>query len=189
MSDDPGETEDERRRVGDLEAFLARLARRKIGPRSDGTFRQRFGEHVPEILVSLADQLDMIVDSDDPAVRRLFPTAYADDPEKDAGYQILARDELVQARRDAIRTVRASAGKEILTEDELTAWMAVTNDLRLVLGTRLDVSEDDDVELDEMSDTEEAELRRIYEFLGYVLSEIVDGLSRVLPDEGTQSEG
>ena len=107
------------------------LPRRMIRRRSDGTFTQAFPAHVPEQIVHLAEQLDEMIDLDIPEVRRLFPTAYPNDPEKDAGYQILARDELTEGRREAIATVRATADQEVLTEDELMAWMTVVNDLRL----------------------------------------------------------
>ena len=148
--------------------------------RRDGTFIQAFNTGIPTLLVDLGNQLDEMLDADTPDLRRLFPTAYAGDEEKDAGYQILARSSLTDQRRAAIETVRRTAESEILTEDELTDWMALTNDLRLVLGTRLDVSEDDDgSDLD--ADTPEANLLEIYHLLGAVLHEIVAALSSGLP--------
>ena len=148
--------------------------------RRDGTFIQAFNTGIPTLLVDLGNQLDDMLDADTPDLRRLFPTAYAGDEEKDAGYQILARSSLTDQRRAAIETVRRTAESEILTEDELTDWMALTNDLRLVLGTRLDVSEDDDgSDLD--PDTPEAHLLEIYHLLGAVLHEIVEALSGGLP--------
>jgi len=158
------------------------IFRRLVRRRSDGTFTQSFPDFVVDLLVQLAEQLDEVVDSDSPDVQRLFPTAYPHDPEKDAGYQILARDELVEGRRQAIATVRRTAEQQVLSEEELMDWMAVTNDLRLVIGTRLDVSEDDPMLNSEDGDTPEAQLRQVYELLGGVLNEIVDGLSKALPD-------
>ncbi|NNF56556.1 MAG: DUF2017 family protein [Acidimicrobiales bacterium] len=96
-----------------------------------------------DAVLALADQLDDELDGDDhPVFQRLFPTAYPDDPEKDAGYQILARGELIETRHSAIDTVRASADAEELDGESLDAWMRVVNDLRLVLGTHMDLSED-----------------------------------------------
>ncbi len=94
-------------------------------------------------VLALADELDDELDGDHPVFQRLFPTAYPDDPEKDAGYQILARGELIETRHSAIDTVRASAEAEELDGESLDAWMRVVNDLRLVLGTHMDLSEDD----------------------------------------------
>jgi len=155
---------------------------RAVRRRGDGTYVQSFHDSIPELLVDLGRQLDDILDSDDPDLRRLFPTAYPDDPEKDAGYQILARSDLTDARREAIATVRRTATSEILTEDELMDWMALTNDLRLVLGTKLDVGEDDSNEID--PDDPDAPMIEIYHLLGVVLYEIVLALSDGLPAAG-----
>ncbi len=152
-----------------------------IRRRRDGTFKQTFDESIPGLLVALGDQLDEVLDSDTPELRRLFPTAYTDDEEKDAGYQILARSELSDARRAAISTVQQTHDNEVLTEDELTDWMALTNDLRLVLGTKLDVAEDDTYDdLDPLDPR--LPVLEIYHVLGSVLHEIVEALSDALPE-------
>ena len=72
-------------------------------------------------------------------MRRLFPTAYHDDPERDREYQQLVRDELLERRLAALATVEATAAADELDEEQLTGWLTALNDLRLVLGTRLDV--------------------------------------------------
>ncbi len=155
--------------------------KRAITRRSDGTFMQSFHPSIPALLVDLGSQLEEVLDSDDPDLRRLFPTAYPDDPEKDAGYQILARSELSDARRAAISTVQQTHDNEVLTEDELTDWMALTNDLRLVLGTKLDVAEDDTYDdLDPLDPR--LPVLEIYHVLGSVLHEIVEALSDALPE-------
>lgn len=106
----------------------------------------RFVFDVPSWLrqsvLALADQLDDELEGDHPVFQRLFPTAYPDDPEKDAGYQILARGELIETRHSAIDSVRASADADEIDGETLDAWMRVVNDLRLVLGTHMDLSED-----------------------------------------------
>ena len=79
----------------------------------------------------------------DPLARRLFPPAYPDDPEREAAYELLAGEELRSSRRAALEVMRTTATSEVLTESEVTAWLQSVNALRLVLGTRLDVSEDE----------------------------------------------
>src|SRR5947209_5095809 len=79
---------------------------------------------------------------DDPSLRRLFPTAYPDDAERDREYRQLVGDELVERRRAALDTLLATVDASSVSEDDLAAWMGAINDLRLVLGTRLDVSEE-----------------------------------------------
>ncbi len=135
----------------------------------------------PEIRVwvlGLAHQLSDLLDGDGEELTRLFPTAYPDDPERDAGYQILSRHQLIDSRREAIALMEETVEKSVLTEDELSAWMGIVNDLRLVLGTRLDVSEDDD-EVD--PDDPDAPLHLLYHQLGFLLGEIVDALTGALP--------
>ena len=69
--------------------------------------------------------------------------------------------------RRASSTRRASRG-----------WLTALNDLRLVLGTRLDVSEDDD---DVDPDDPDAPAHAVYHYLGLLLGEVVDALERRPP--------
>ena len=115
-----------------------------------GTYRFGLADEERAILRQLLPQLRELVlsppEATDDRIRRLFPTAYADDPEKDAEYQRLMRDELVQSRVEAIDRVEASLDSTELTEEELIGWIQSVNAVRLVLGTMLDVSEDEQVE-------------------------------------------
>ena len=83
----------------------------------------------------------LMLDADDLRVRRLYPAAYADDAEKEDEYRRLTHEELRSARLANVDTVEASIDAEVLTEEQLTAWMQAINSLRLVLGTLLDISE------------------------------------------------
>ena len=141
-------------------------------------FSMRLTSDARQWLVAMADQLEELLSVDTDDTRRLFPTAYPDDPELDAGYQILSRDALIDSRKQSIEVMRASADSDVVSGDQLSAWMGIVNDLRLVLGTRLDVSEDDhDIDFNDP----EIETILVYHELGYVLSEIVDALESTLP--------
>ena len=132
---------------------------------------------VADLVVQLREQL--LASTDEPSVRRLFPPAYADDPERDAGYQVLTRDELLERKLAAIEVVERTLerGGE-LDDDAMAAWMGTLNSLRLVLGTRLDVDE----ELPSLdSDDPLAPAYAVYEYLGWLLSQVVDALSPDLP--------
>jgi hypothetical protein len=129
-----------------------------------------------DLVVQLREQL--LASTDDPSVRRLFPPAYPDDPERDAGYQVLTRDELLEHRLAALDTVEGSLDGDELDDAGLAAWMSTLNSLRLVLGTRLDVDE----ELPALADDDPlAPAYAVYEYLGWLLSQVVDVLSRDLP--------
>jgi hypothetical protein len=146
----------------------------------DGAYAVHLPEPERQLLGSLADQLRELLSetTDDPTVRRLFPTAYNQDPERDREYQQLVRDELLEARLAALDTVEATLEADQLDEEQLSAWLTALNDLRLVLGTRLDVTEDlRDVEADDP----DAPAYAVYEYLGFLLGDVVDALEDGLP--------
>ena len=134
----------------------------------------RFIFDVPAVLrdtvVDLAQQLDVELESDNPNLQRLFPTAYSNDPDKDAGYQVLARGELVESRRTSLTTVIESVDDDEINGATLQAWMRVVNDLRLVLGTNLDVGESEDWQ----PPPELEPVYVVYQWLSLLLSHIVE---------------
>lgn len=136
---------------------------------------------VGDLVVQLREQL--LASTDEPSVRRLFPPAYPDDPERDAGYQVLTRDELLEHKLAALDTVEATLDGGELDEAAMTAWMTTLNSLRLVLGTRLDAGEEPP-QLDE--DDPLAPAYAVYEVLGWVLSQVVDALSADLAPPNTE---
>jgi hypothetical protein len=115
----------------------------------------------------------LMLDADDPRVRRLYPAAYADDQEKEDEYRRLTHEELRSARLANVDTVEDSIEAELLSEEQLTAWMQAINSLRLVLGTLLDIT-DDDQELSFDPDDPGARTQALYGYLGGLLDEIVD---------------
>src|SRR5919106_4525124 len=85
-----------------------------------------------------------------PHARRLFPPAYTDDDEAQAEFARLMTDELTDGKRKALASVtgtldrgalKRGGWRVTLTADEAEDWLAVLNDARLTLGTRLDVTE------------------------------------------------
>jgi hypothetical protein len=92
------------------------------------------------LAADLGSRLDR--DRDDVDLRRLFPPAYVDADSDEAEYRRLMRDDLVDLRRGALDTFAGTLHQQELSEEELEAWLSALNDLRLVLGTRLDVRED-----------------------------------------------
>jgi len=159
---------------------MAPLFRRRISRTRHGAYAVRLPSEERELLASLVDQLRELLEltTDDPSLRRLFPTAYHDDAERDREYQQLVRDELLERRLTALSTVEDSAGAAELDEAQLTAWLTALNDLRLVLGTRLDVSEDQDA-IDEHHP--DAPAMAVYGYLSVLLNDIVDALAEDLP--------
>jgi hypothetical protein len=150
---------------------------RRKGP---GRYQLRLRPNEKVLLGGLVEQLreQLLASTDEASVRRLFPPAYPQDAERDAGYQVLTRDELLEHKLAALDVVERTLDAGELDEEQMTAWMGTLNSLRLVLGTRLDVDEEPR-EYDE-SDPQ-APAYAVYEYLGWVLSQVVDALSPDLP--------
>lgn len=143
---------------------------RMIRPRRDGGYDVDLPDDHRELLVRLLGELRELVTGDDPGLERLFPSPYPDDPERDAGWHALVRHELVERHLDAIRLVEDTARADVLDDEQLAGWMTSVNALRLVLGTRLQVTEDD--EPVPPSDPRYGAFA-LYEVLGWLLEEIV----------------
>lgn len=147
--------------------------------RGDGRFEVNLSADAKQGILALAEELEEVQSTDRPETRRLFPTAYPDDAERDAGYQVFARDQLIEKRRAAVDVIRRTTEADLLTGEELSSWMGVLNDLRLVLGTTLDVSEDDD---DINFDAPDADSRLLYHYLGQLVHGMVEALTTALPE-------
>ncbi len=113
----------------------------------------------------------------DSSLRRLFPPAYLGDPDQDAEYQRLMRDELLAERLDHLDLLEGTLAADHLNDAQVVAWMQGLNELRLVLGTLLDISEEEvPSELDPHDPTQRPRLR--YHYLGGLLAELVDAAHR-----------
>jgi Domain of unknown function (DUF2017) len=84
----------------------------------------------------------------DPALARLFPNGYRDDREAAAEFRRYTEPDLREGKRVAARTAGATLrtpGVAVKLDDEQArCWLTALNDLRLAIGTRLEVTEDYD---------------------------------------------
>lgn len=155
----------------DEDMFLRRRIRRS----SSGTFIINLPDDERELLHALPGQLHEMLTSGDPTgLRRLFPAAYHLDAEKDAEFHELMRSELIASKAGRAKILEETAFARSLTEEQLMGWMGAVNDLRLVLGTQLDVSEDND---DPEPDHPLAAHFGLYHYLGFLLENIVRAVS------------
>ena len=149
--------------------------RHPISPNGDGTYSLNLAEDERALIAAIVPDLRALLadDPDDEMLTRLFPTARPDDPEAEAEYREMVRGELVSKRLARLDTVADLAEATVLSQDQLAAWVGSVNDIRLVLGTRLGVSEDDEFdELDE--DDPESVARSAYWYLGWLLEHLVE---------------
>lgn len=118
---------------------------------------------------------------DDPALARLFPDAYAD-PELADEFRRFTQRELRQTKLANVRLASDTlerADPTRLTPDECTAWLGALNDVRLALGTRLGVEEDNaDDFLDLPEDDPMHVMYLVYDWLTYHQDRLVRALDR-----------
>ena len=141
------------------------------------------------ILGLLLDQLEQLLTADaddvgdDPVLGRLFPDGHRSDPELAADYRELTESSLRSAKADDLAMVRASlpaeGGEVRLDADQAGAWLRTSNDLRLALGTRLDISEETEPP-EEVAGEEDQQLA-VYYWLTAVQGSLVDALVAARP--------
>src|SRR5688572_21337662 len=153
-------------------------------------FKARGGEIVARVdaaeagvLGLLLDQLEQLLEAedlrDDPVVARLLPDGHRSDPEIAADYRELTESALRSGKTDDLAMVRASlpdgGGEVRLDADEAGAWLRTSNDLRLALGTRLDITEDTEPPDDIVG--EEDQQLAVYYWLTALQGSLVDALA------------
>lgn len=151
-------------------------------------FRRRRGEITVSVAEEEANLLRRFIDEylellgagdeTDPVMKRLFPDASLDDNKVRADYRELARDPLERQKISGAETARRSLGdtggwEATLTEEERDAWMVLLTDLRLVIGTRLDVTEEVMSTEPDPADPEQWPLAVIH-YLGWLQQTLVD---------------
>jgi Domain of unknown function (DUF2017) len=152
--------------------FARRLIRRD---RRTGDFVLNLSSDDRAVLRQLVPQFtSLLEDPDEPVVRRLFPPGYSDDEsyaEHQQEYRRLMLEDLVARHRKEFDLLASTADAKTLTEDQLLGWAGAINSIRLILGTYLDVSEDDQ---DRIPETAE---ESVYRWLTYLLGEAIEALS------------
>lgn len=153
----------------------------------DGTYLVTIDRSDRTLLNQLFGQFrEVLTDGQDSdTVKRLFPTAYHQDPEHDEEYQRFMRTELLASHVHSIDHVRQlierTSGDDSITlsQVDLDALMKSTNGIRLLLGTLLAVSEDDHDDVEESDPT--FGQHQLYGYLGWLLDWIVTAQVGIFP--------
>jgi hypothetical protein len=147
-----------------------------------GDFELRLDPKERDILRALPDQLRSLIENEDPtsdpAMARLYPPAYEDDPIRNLEYERFAGDDLTAQRLSSIHAMEGSMDADRLTEAQLLSWLSVLNDLRLVLGTRLEITEET-TEDDFAQDDPRTSAFALYSYLTWMVDAIVRALDPV----------
>ncbi|MEO9323175.1 DUF2017 domain-containing protein [Nocardioides sp. C4-1] len=133
---------------------------------------------------------------DDPVLARLFPTAYPDDDEAAAEFRRFTegslRDGKARSAGQVIDTLEDAGLPPLLEEDglvidveleadEAMTWLRFLADVRLALGTRLEVSDDDEDYWWSLPDDDpRAQTYDLYAWLTALQSTMVDAVSHGL---------
>jgi hypothetical protein len=138
---------------------------------------------VPEVIPGV---MDPFADSerhtlpDDPALARLLPDAYPEDIEATGEFRRYSESDVLAFKRSNLRTMLSSLGDGDepirLDADQVRAWMYAINDLRLTIGTRLEL---EDGYAEEMAALPPEDPRLPLFYLYEWLSALQDGLIRV----------
>jgi hypothetical protein len=163
---------------------MARWKRFRAG--KDDALTVALAEEELALMRALPEQLREVFDDeeDDPARARLFPRAYLDPTAEaeEAEWQSLVGPSLLRERLDALELITVTLSRAALvgdwwqidlTPDEVQAWLGVLNDTRLVLGTRLGVTEEERV-LDPADP--DAGGYALYQWLTWVQGDLVEEL-------------
>jgi Domain of unknown function (DUF2017) len=144
----------------------------------------RFDPAEAGIVGLLLDQLEQLLAAaeddvaGDPVLERLLPDGHRGDPGLAADYRELTESALRSGKADDLAVVRATlpadGGEVRLDADQAAAWLRTTNDLRLALGTRLEITEDTEPP-DDVTDEGTQQLA-VYYWLTALQGSLVDAL-------------
>jgi Domain of unknown function (DUF2017) len=115
--------------------------------------------------------------SDDPVLARLFPDAYREDGEASAEFRRYTEAGLRDTKRanaELVLRTLGEGGEIVLDAEEAQAWLRALNDLRLALGTRLDITDDTPRPLD--ADDPRSTPFAAYDWLTYLQESLVHAI-------------
>ena len=146
----------------------------RIHRAADGELRLRLPMEERLVLRGVAARTRERLRDDDPALRRLFPPAY-DDAELEDEYRELTRGQLTSEREQALELLEATVDNTGLSPGEADSWLRALNDVRLVLGTELDVTEDLDWNALDPNDARLPGLS-LYAYVSWIQEQLVEAL-------------
>ena len=120
---------------------------------------------------------------EDPVLARLLPDAYPDDPEAAGEFRRYTESSLREAKKyfalTLLDTLPPTGGKVRLTGDQARDWLRALNDIRLMFGVRLEVTEDFEEQLAALDPKDpRVAAFEVYGWLGAVQESLVRALAR-----------
>jgi len=159
----------------------------RSGEQCVARFNAQEAQVLRQCVAELAALLSDAPSRDDPAVERLFPDVYPEDPVETEEFRRFTEEDLRSAKLEQAKTVLSDlleAGGEVrLGEPEADVWLRALTDVRLALGTRLGIADDTDIEeeLDEavLKDPTSPRVGQIsvYAYLSFLQESLVGALT------------
>ena len=146
----------------------------------------------PDESADLFDDLEKMFDESgpgqpetpvDPVLARLLPDAYQDDPEAAGEFRKYTESSLREAKKyfaqTLLDTLPPEGGRVKLTAEQARDWLRALNDVRLMLGVRLNVTEDFEEQLTAL-DPKDPRIAafEVYGWLGAVQESLVHAIAR-----------
>lgn len=144
----------------------------------EATLLQTLAGQVAEVVAAGLSTGGASTSGTDPAMTRLLPDAYADDPEASAEFRRFTATGLADRKlRNAETVVRSLNGAGVtgsvsLDEQEAQAWLRSLTDIRLTIAARLGI----ETEEDDAGRSIDPLMREIYDWLGFVQNSLVEAL-------------
>ena len=120
---------------------------------------------------------------DDPVLARLLPDAYPDDPEAASEFRKYTESSLREAKKyfaqTLLETLPPKGGRVKLSADQARDWLRTLNDVRLMFGVRLEVTEDFEEQLTSLDPKDpRVAAFEVYGWLGAVQESLVRAMGR-----------
>ncbi|HKB30982.1 MAG TPA: DUF2017 domain-containing protein [Streptosporangiaceae bacterium] len=139
-----------------LRELVSQIAELVGGPPAEGAPAEGLpvegpppGMPAADVSADFADALGLTEDAslpDDPALARLLPDAYPDDPGASGEFRRYTEKDLraakIAAARTVLDTLPEGGGRIRLSQPQAEIWLRAINDIRLALGVRLSITED-----------------------------------------------
>ncbi len=118
----------------------------------------------------------------DPALARLLPDAYRDDPDAAGEFRRFTEENLRNAKQESARivldTLPAGGGPVKLSREQAQSWLRALNDVRLALGVRLGVTEEFEEQWQELDPVDPRWAAfEVYAWLGAVQESLVQAVT------------
>jgi hypothetical protein len=118
----------------------------------------------------------------DPVLARLLPDAYQDDPEAAGEFRKYTESSLREAKKyfaqTLLETLPRDGGRVKLTAEQARDWLRALNDVRLMFGVRLEVTEDYEEQLSALDPRDpRVAAFEVYGWLGAIQESLVRAIS------------